>query len=207
MKTVTILGDSYSTFAGCVPEENYLYYPNEGIADVASPADTWWSLLLERRQLRLLVNDSSSGTTISTHVRPAHQVTDAFVCRMKHTLSNQGVSGERPDVILIFGATNDSWIENEVGELQFANWTDEDLRRVLPAYCYLLDYVTAQNPQAKIVGIINCDLKESIQRGIAQACAHYGVTSVQLHDISKINGHPDKLGMQQICDQVDAVLD
>ena len=203
---VTILGDSYSTFKGSVPEKNYLYYPNEGIPDVASSADTWWSLLIEKCGLKLLLNDSSSGTTISTRVRPEHTIEDAFINRMKHSLSEEGVNGERPGVILIFGGTNDSWIGNEAGEVQFENWTDEDLVRTLPAYCYLLDYVTKQNPQAKIVCIFNCDIREEIQRGQAQACAHYGVTGVQLEGVSKINGHPDKLGMQQICDQVSAAL-
>lgn len=206
MERVTILGDSYSTFAGCVPEGNYLYYPNAGIPEIKSPADTWWSLLTTRRGMRLLVNDSSSGTTVSARVRPEHKPSDAFIHRMKNTLSDRGVCGEKPDVILLFGATNDSWIDNEVGALQFADWTEADLCRVLPAYCYMLDYVTAHNPQARIVGIINTDLKEAIQCGIAQACAHYGVASVQLHDISKINGHPDAMGMRQICAQVDAAL-
>ena len=205
-KRVVILGDSYSTFKGCVPEKNYIYYPNEAIEDVASAADTWWSLLIEKCGLELLLNDSSSGTTISTRVRPTHTIEDAFISRMKHSLSEQGVNGEKPDVILIFGGTNDSWIDNEAGEVQYENWTDEDLKKTVPAYCYLIDYVQKNNPLAKIVCIFNCDIREEIQRGQAQACAHYGVTGVQLEGVSKINGHPDKLGMQQICDQVSAAL-
>lgn len=204
--TVTILGDSYSTFAGGVPEGNYLYYPNSAIPDVATMEDTWWRLLIQRRNLRLLVNDSSSGTTISARVRPNHTLADAFISRMKRCLSRAGVNGETPNLILIFGATNDSWIDNPIGQLQFENWSDEDLKAVLPAYCHLLDYVTAQNPQAQVVGVINCDLKPEIQQGIAAACQHYGALPVQLHDLSKINGHPDRLGMQQICDQIDEAL-
>lgn len=203
---VTILGDSYSTFAGCLPEGNYVYYPREGIEDVQSSEDTWWKQLIARRDLELLVNDSSSGTTVSTRVREHHTVADAFVSRMKNSLSAAGMNGKKPDLILIFGGTNDSWIDNEAGELQFGDWLEEDMKRVLPAYCCMLDYVQKNNPQAQIVGIINCDLREEIQKGIAAACAHYGVQSVQLHDISKVMGHPNQEGMHQICDQVDAAL-
>ena len=203
---VTILGDSYSTFKGCLPENNYVYYPREGIEDVASPADTWWHQLIARRNLELLLNDSSSGTTVSTRVREHHKISDAFINRMKHSLSGEGVNGQLPGLILIFGGTNDSWIDNTAGVPKYENWTDDDLLQVLPAYCYMLDYIIKQNPQAKIACIINCDLREEIMNGIAQVCAHYGVLSVQLHDISKITGHPDKLGMSQICDQVDEAL-
>ena len=204
---VTILGDSYSTFAGCLPEGNYVYYPREGIEDVKNAEDTWWRQLIKRRNLELLVNDSSSGTTVSTRVREQHKIEDAFINRMKHSLSSAGVNGKLPDLVLIFGATNDSWIDNEVGEVQCGNWSEEDLKRVLPACCYLLDYVKSNNPDAQIAYIINCDLKEEIQQGIADACAHYDVLSIQLHDISKVMGHPDALGMRQICDQVNAALD
>ena len=205
-RSVTILGDSYSTFKDCLPEGNYVYYPREGIENVKSPEDTWWHQLIEKRQMELLLNDSSSGTTVSTRVREQHKTADAFICRMKKSLSKRGVDGKKPDLILLFGGTNDSWIGNEAGELQFKNWSEDDLKRVLPAYCYMLDYVKKHNPKAQIVSVINCDLREDIMTGIAAACAHYDVTSVQLHDISKITGHPDAKGMQQICDQVDAAL-
>lgn len=205
-KMVSILGDSYSTFAGCLPEGNYVYYPHEGIDDVAAPADTWWHQLIEKRGLELLMNDSSSGTTISLHVRPHHKVSDAFIRRMENSLSAKGVEGKKPDIIWVFGATNDSWIDNEVGQVQYENWTEDDLQRVLPAYCYLLDYVIKNNPQAQVVGIVNCDLKEEIMQGQLEACRHYGITGVMLHDIHKINGHPDKLGMQQIAQQVDEAM-
>lgn len=204
---VSILGDSYSTFSGCIPEGNYVYYPHEGIENVKSAEDTWWYQLLERRGLHLLINDSSSGTTVSNRVREHHTVKDSFINRMKRSLSDDGINGEKPGLILLFGGTNDCWIDNDVGTLQFSDWTEESLFSVLPAYCYMLDYVKKNNPNARIVGVINCDLKAEIMQGMAAACRHYGVQSVQLHDIHKVNKHPDQLGMRQICDQLDAALD
>lgn len=204
-KKLIILGDSYSTFAGFLPEGNFVYYPNKEF-DVERMEDTWWGQLMERKNLRLLVNESSSGTTVSAHGRPQHTEKDPFISRMKRSLSREGVNGEKADLILICGGTNDSWIDNEIGQLQYDNWSKEDLNRVMPAFCYLLDYVKTENPEAEIVGIVNCDLKPEIMEGMIAACSHYGVTGVQLKHIHKKNGHPDKLGMTQICDQVEAVL-
>jgi len=204
--SAVILGDSYSTFAGCIPEGHFVYYPREGIADVRSPEDTWWHQLAAMRGLRILVNDSFSGSAVALRVREGHMPADSFVSRMKVTLSEKGVNGGKPELILIFGGTNDSWIDNEVGQPQYEGWTREDLQRVLPAYCHLLDYVTRNNPQAVVVGVINCDIKPAIQDGMEEVCRHYGASAVRLENVSKISGHPDRVGMMQIARQIDAAL-
>lgn len=204
--SLVLLGDSYTTFAGHLPEENYVYYPNASVPEVTDVEMTWWKQLIHMRGLRLLCNESSSGTTISTRVRETHTANDAFINRMKRVLGPEGVNGEKPEVVLILGGTNDSWIGNEAGELQFENWTDETLPQVLPAACYMLDYITTHNPNAAILFILNSELREEITEGLASACAHYGVKVLRLKDISKQNGHPDILGMQQIARQVDQAL-
>ncbi len=94
----------------------------------------------------------------------------------------------------------------EVGVNQYADWTDADLKQFLPAFCYMLDYVTGQNPQAQIAAIVNTDLADGMAEGMQQACEHYGVQCILLHDISKVCGHPDRQGMRQIAEQVDAAL-
>ena len=70
----------------------------------------------------------------------------------------------------------------------------------------MLDYVTGQNPQAQIAAIVNTDLADGMAEGMQQACEHYGVQCILLHDISKVCGHPDRQGMRQIAEQVDAAL-
>lgn len=205
--SLVLLGDSYTTFAGYIPQGNWVYYPREDVADVTDVEQTWWRRLIRMRGLRLLANESSSGTTLSTRVREEHTVADAFVSRMRRVLGPEGVGGERAELILIFGGTNDSWMDNEAGALQFSDWGEADLRQVLPATCCLLDFVTRHNPDATILLIVNTDLREEIAQGLAAACAHYGVPALQLRDISKHNGHPDARGMEQIAQQVDRALD
>ena len=192
--TLAILGDSYSTFRGHIPPDNYVYYPNVNVPDLSRVEETWWRLLMGLRGFRLLINDSSSGTTVSTSVRAHHKVSDAFVMRMHRSLSSAGVNGERPDCILLFGGTNDGWTDVPLGQVQYAGWTEEDLKRFLPAFCYMLDYVTTQNPQAAVAAIVNTDLLPGMAEGMQAACAHYGALCIPLHDIIKVNGKRDADG-------------
>ena len=205
--TLSILGDSYSTFEGQVPAGNYIFYPYADIRDVVCPADTWWYQLIQKRHFDLLINDSSSGTTVSTSVRPEHRVEDAFVRRMKHSLSPEGVGGRKPDCIILFGGTNDDWLDVPLGRLTYEGWTEEELRQFLPAYCYMLSETVKNNPQAEVFAVVNTDMKKETSAGMAEACAHYGVHCVVLQGISKQFGHPDRLGMRQIAEQIDKAMD
>lgn len=203
--TVTILGDSYSTFEGYNPPVWEAYYPAYG-PSVASVEDTWWHRLIARLGLRLLINNSVSGATVCTSVRENQDISVAFVRRMKDSLSRAGVNGERPALILICGGTNDSWIDCPIGELQYGDFTEDDLRKTLPAFCHMLGYVTRENPGARVVMITNCGLKPEITEGFAEACAHYGVQNVRLEGIDKFNNHPTKTGMAQIEEQVERAI-
>ena len=206
--SVVILGDSYSTFEGFIPAHQAFYYPTpERVPDLLRVEQTWWHQLTQRRNLRILINDSYSGSTVCNHTRDGQPPESAFIKRMHVTLSENGVNGEMPDAIIIFGATNDSWLDRGIGEVKFADWTPEELRCVLPAYCHLLDYVTKHNPQAEIYCVINDVLKPEIHAGLIAAAAHYGVRAVVLENVDKSNGHPTALGMAQIAQQIELEMD
>ncbi|MGH0051988.1 MAG: SGNH/GDSL hydrolase family protein [Sphaerochaetaceae bacterium] len=96
-QTFSILADSISTFAGFIPKENECFYPHEGI-DVTMVEHTWWSLLQQRTGLKLLVNESYSGSRISrTGIRP---VSSSF-------LDEKRQNRLKGDIIIVFGGTND----------------------------------------------------------------------------------------------------
>ena len=203
--TVAILGDSYSTFREFIPEERECYYPSpERVDDVLAVEDTWWYQLFAKRNMKLLFNDSWSGSTVCTDVRDCHPPESAFVYRMKQTLSS---GAQTPVCIFLFGGTNDSWLSREIGSLTYQDWTKQDLRQVLPAYCYMLDYVCKNNPNAIVFCILNTQLKPEIHEGILAACEHYGAVAIELHEINKKCGHPTRLGMQQIAQQINDALD
>ena len=201
--TFGILGDSYSTFEGWIPGEYACYYPNpEKVADVLSVENTWWHILMRRKGLQLVINDSYSGSTVCTHVRDGQPLSSAFAQRAKRVFSGQC----RMDYIFVFGGTNDSWLSRTVGEPKFSNRTEEDLQQVLPAYCEVLEQLISHNPDSKIIAVVNTDLNRDIHLGIMNAAIHYGVTVVVLKDIHKENGHPSALGMGQIADQIEPAL-
>jgi len=198
---VAILGDSYSTFLGHIPEGNAYWYSSrpQGDNDVVKVEDTWWSKFCAANGYELVLNESWSGSTIcNTGYNAQPCPTWSFIARMKNI-----VAGENdPDLILVFGGTNDSWANSPIGELKFKDWTEEDLKNYLPACCYMLDYLTSEAPDAEVVCIINSELKPEITQGQIDACAHYGAHALQLEDIDKILGHPSVAGMTAISDQL-----
>ncbi len=194
-------GDSYSTYAKYNPAGQDIWYPRSGNG-VTDVSHTWWHILCEQHGLQLLTNDSWSGATVCTTVRPQHPVDAAFVRHMEVTLNGE----QQPDVIVLFGGTNDAWTNAPLGQLQYDGWTEESDKQVLPAVCRMIAYVKEHNPAARLICAVNCDIREEVMQGQFEACAHYGVVCVMLHGIDKINGHPSHLGMQQIAEQIGKAL-
>ena len=204
--TVAVLGDSYSTFAGYIPEGNAWWYSSrpQGPNDVVKVEDTWWSQFCSLAGYDLVLNESWSGSTIcNTGYNAQPCPTWSFIARMKNIVAGE----DDPDLILICGGTNDSWANSPIGELQFSDWTDEDLASYLPACCYMLDYLRREAPQAQIVCVVNSELKPEITQGQFDACEHYGAHALLLEDIEKIWNHPSVAGMTAMSEQVAAFVE
>ena len=200
---ISILGDSYSTFHGYVmPETNLCWYGVPGEEkenDVTQVDETWWRLLLKEYGYRLERNNSYSGATVChTGYDGADYSDRSFVTRM----SDLG----RPDIILVFGGTNDSWAGVPIGNYQYADWEKEDLYEFRPALCRLMDFLVTNYTNARIYYITNTDLSEPVTESIDVVCRHYGITNIRLHDIDKQWGHPSVQGMKSICEQVGAIV-
>lgn len=198
--TIAILGDSYSTFEGFVePEGNEVWYFGNGrdYTDVDDVRQTWWQLLAREHGYKIGVNNSYSGATVSRTGYRGEDYTDrAFISRMNN-LGN-------PDIILVFGATNDSWAGVPMGEYKYGGWTSMELYSFRPAMARLLDGLDARYPNVKIFFILNDILSDEINESVKTICDHYGVELIQLRDIDKKSGHPSIKGMKQISDQVAA---
>ncbi|MDE6778555.1 MAG: SGNH/GDSL hydrolase family protein [Alistipes sp.] len=196
-RSVSILGDSYSTFAGCVtPAENLVYYPS---LDVCDAEQTWWSILVGECGLRLEHNCSYSGSTVcNTGYDKADYSDRSFITRASDIGS--------PDIILVFGGTNDSWAGAPVGENTYGDWTAESLYSFRPALCKLFDTLLREHPEAAIFNIENTGLSEQIASAIEEICDRYGIANIRLHDIDKQHGHPTAEGMRRIAAQVGAAI-
>ncbi len=200
--TIAILGDSYSTFEGYVePSTNEVWYyaTDRGRTDVTDVRQTWWQLLARERGYKIGVNNSYSGSTISrTGYRGEDYSDRAFITRM-HDLGD-------PDVIFVFGATNDSWAKAPIGEYIYDGWTPVDLFSFRPALAKLLDGIQSRYPNVDLYFILNDKLSDEINESVDVICARYGVPVIKLKDIDKKGNHPTVLGMRQIADQVAAAM-
>lgn len=193
---VSVLGDSYSTFDGLIPEGNEAwYFTNTEGNDVDSPEQTWWRILTDANGLELEKNDSYSGATVSyTGYRGEDYKSRSFNTRADR-LGN-------PDVIFIFGGTNDDWAKSPIGEFKYSGWTEEEMYSFRPAFAHLLNKLSELYPDALVINISNSDLGRNVTESMAEICKHYGVHNVRLHNIDKQRNHPSQSGMKQIAYQV-----
>ena len=200
---VSILGDSYSTFYGYVqPENNLCWYGVPGEKkenDVTKVEQTWWWCLTDSVTYVLECNNAYSGATVcNTGYERADYSDRSFITRMDD-LGN-------PDIILVFGGTNDSWAGAPLGDFKYSQWTKDDLYDFRPAFCYMMDYLLSHYPNAKVFNITNTELSAKITASMDSICRHYGVSNIVLYDIDKQWGHPSVKGMQSICSQVRAAI-
>lgn len=193
-KKVSILGDSYSTFIGIIPANYSSFYPNDR-NDVTEIEQTWWSLYIKAKGYTLEKNDSWGGTTIcGTGYGRMDSSRNNFISRVD-SLGN-------PDLIFVFGGTNDAWANSPMGEYQYSDWTKEDCKNFRPAVACLIDMLKQRYPNAELCFILNSELKEPVNESMREVCKHYNVKLVELHDIEKQNGHPSINGMKSICEQL-----
>ena len=193
-KKVSVLGDSYSTFVGIIPSNYSSFYPNDR-NDVTKIEQTWWSLYVKAKGYALEKNDSWGGTTIcGTGYGGMDSSYSNFISRVD-SLGN-------PDIIFVFGGTNDAWAGSPMGEYQYSNWTKDDCKYFRPALACLIDMLQKRYAQAEICFILNSELREPVNESMREVCKHYNVKLVELHDIEKQNGHPSINGMKSICDQL-----
>lgn len=198
-ETVAILGDSYSTFEGYLtPNSMEVWYhkaSNPQQTDVTSVKQTWWWQVIKEGGYKLGVNNSWSGACICN---TGYNDTDATY---RSFLTRLGALGT-PDIIFIFGGTNDAWAGVPMGEFKYQDIKLADKYSFRPALAYLLNQMTERYPNADIYFISNCDLNETYTQSIHTVCRHYDIPVIQLHDVSKQNGHPDIKGMNTIAKQV-----
>ena len=196
---VSILGDSYSTYQGYIPDGNEVWYFNPcdtTRTDVDNVNQTWWRQLIDKGNYRLGKNESYSGATISYRgYRGADYRDRSFITRLPKV--------GNPDILLIFGCTNDSWAGVPAGEYDFGRTAPDSLLYTFrPAMRRLADDAVIMYPEAEIYFVINSELRPEIVESVKEICNHYNISYIQLENIDKKRGHPTRKGMTAIADQI-----
>ena len=186
---VSVMGDSYSTYRGTMPKHYDSFYPMP-MCKVSEQSQMWWQQFIDRNGYQLEKNDSYSGSTISNSGYNKEDYSDrSFVARMNEI-------GD-PDILFIFGGTNDDWVPAPMGEYKYKNWTKEDLYSFRPAMANLLHNLKQLYP----------DMKDETDESIRTICKKYKVDYIELHDIEKSINHPTLAGMTAIADQIQEYID
>lgn len=201
---VLILGDSYSTFEGSIPDGFAIYYcKNKDGFGINSPADTWWGMLFSKVKANLVLNSSWSGTTICNTGYNGEDYSDkSFIARFDKLVADGFFEKNKIDTMILFGGTNDCWAYSPIGEKKMENWTKEDLYSFKPAFCYLIKRIREVLPDVKLLSILNTGFLPAFNDAIVSLSEELCVDTLVLKNIQKLEGHPNKKGMEQICEQV-----
>ena len=125
-KTLSILGDSISTFDGYIVDGNRTFYPRGTVQDVN---DTWWMKLINALGMKLDTNNSYSGTTVSTYKDGPNA---ACLTRCQNL-------GTSPDVIIVYMGINDFNDGCPVGTYDGTTELPTTTKTFTDAYAVLLD--------------------------------------------------------------------
>lgn len=205
-----IFGDSYSTFAGFIPEGYAVYYSEtpRPETDVTRVTETWWYQVMDNARLNLVLNNSWSGSTIgyTGYNNSDCSQSSSFIFRLRQ-LKEQGFFHENEiNTVFVFGGTNDSWSDAPLGVSMPENQSEADLFSVLPAISHFLTDLKETLPAAAIYCLINTELKPEIGEEMKAACKRLGIQAIPFTRIAKACGHPTVRGMQDIANQVLAVI-
>jgi len=219
---ISIIGDSYSTFEGWSNKDVagnrndfWVYYPEgDNGTDITTVDRTWWYMLCQKPEYELEVSNSYSSSVVSNTWYGAQDVAGTDLSFMNRVGKNsKGVDyNGNPDIILVFGGTNDCWAGVKMGDYVYENWTVDDLKCFRPALSKLFSSLQEMYPDAKIYNITNSGtggapgLTATIVESIKYVCKHHKIPNIVLKNIEKKDNHPTYKGMQAICEQVYAVL-
>lgn len=138
-KTLSILGDSISTFAGYIPSGNANYYTGSNCG-VFSVDDTWWKKLIDALGIELLVNNSWSGSRVTTTNGNA-----AAGC-----MTRCQALGEAPDVIIVYMGINDFNNEVALGSYDGTGDFPETTTTFREAYAIMLNKIMTAYPTSEV---------------------------------------------------------
>lgn len=215
-KYFSILGDSISTLAGYNPPECGVFYELEQkyLSGVWTPGDTWWGMVIDALDGRLLVNHSFAGSTVTKH--PSCQI-PSYGCSDART-GALGRGEQMPDVVMVLLGLNDYGCHMRV-------WPDsgeEDLSVFSVAYETMLRKIRANYPWAEIwcltlpVGFCGKEPEfmpsenvavDGYCQAIRASAEKFGCKLVDIHcplnPYDTIDGyHPTAEGMKTIADAV-----
>ena len=199
-----IMGDSYTTFEGEIPEGYLTYYPkNSKDFGVDRVQKTWWHRLISKTDSHLLINSAYSGSTLChTGYNGDDYSKLSFLGRLEQMIADDYFNENRVDTFIIFGGLNDYWANSPLGEIKYENISEEDKYSFFPALSQFFRSIQEASPETRIIYVVCELLSDEMKNGIHEICDYYGIETVEPRDITLTSGHPNAEGMKKICDDI-----
>lgn len=179
-KTISIQGDSISTFAGTITDGNATYY-SASHKFVNSIDATWWGLLINECRMRLIRNDAWSGSRISG-------TGDNAMCSVARCSNIRHIDSTvdtyqygTPEIIVVMAGTNDVSGNVEMGTANGAVTTYmgafKTMLANLKSQCRNAKIVVFQLYRGNVLDYANSGGKHQYeyQEAMANLCRRYGV--------------------------------
>lgn len=179
-KTISIQGDSISTFAGTITDGNATYY-SASHKFVNSIDATWWGLLINECRMRLIRNDAWSGSRISG-------TGDNAMCSVARCSNIRHINSTvdtyqygAPEIIVVMAGTNDVSGNVEMGTADGAVTTYmgafKTMLANLKSQCRNAKIVVFQLYRGNVLDYANSGGKHQYeyQEAMANLCRRYGV--------------------------------
>ena len=207
----SVLGDSFSTYKGYVDPETNDVFPYDTLG-FSNAGQMWWAQVADSLRWKMERNNSFSGSLVCNFDGFAagnYYAPESFVRRM----DNLG----HPDVIFIFGGTNDIYQGAPLGDYVYSDWTEEQLCTFRPAMAYILETLRQQHPTAKVYFLVDMELciddtsiddeiRQAYIESMHQIANHYDVVCVDIYGIRKSMWHPNVEGQAGIARQLLEVI-
>lgn len=144
-RTISIQGDSITTFAGTITDGNAAYYSVKH-KYVNTIDATWWGLLVNECRMRLIRNDAWSGSRISGS--GANAMNNTARCAALKNINSKVNTYQfgAPEIIVIMAGTNDVSGNVTLGEIG-----STDVTNYIGAFTMMLRNIKTQCGNSKIV--------------------------------------------------------
>ena len=169
-KTLSILGDSISTYAGYIPAGNANYYTGSNCG-VSSVNDTWWMKLMTAFGMTLNLNNSWSGSRVTT----TNGNTSAGCYTRCQNL------GTNPDVIIVYMGINDFNNEVALGTYDGNGAFPTDTTTFREAYAIMLDKILTAYKRSEVW----CATLPACERNGSTGAPEINGNNVLLDDFNK----------------------
>lgn len=135
-RSVSILGDSISTYAGWIPSGNSNFYTGSNCG-VSSVEQTWWKRTMTSLEMSLALNNSYSGSRVTT----TNGSDSSGVMRCTNL-------GTNPDAIIVYMGINDFNNEVDLGMYDGTGEIPTNTTTFREAYAVMLNKIKTAYPNA-----------------------------------------------------------